>query len=282
MNTGSDYARVEGAIRFLEAQVRERPALSAVAAHAGLSAFHFQRLFRRFAGVSPKSFLQALTLARAKALLADSRSLLDASLELGLSGTGRLHDLFLGLEAMTPGTWKRGGEGLEIAWAVHDTPFGAALFAATPRGLCALAFVAEDAPPLAELEARWPGARFREDPAATAPFAREVAARMGGAPGRPLALVLQGTPFQRKVWEALLAVPEGRLVSYGDLARMAGTPGASRAVGTALGANPIGYLIPCHRVIRASGALGDYRWGAARKRALLGLETLRHAPAPRP
>ena len=271
--SGSDYGRVEQAIRYLEAHAQEQPTLSELAHQVGLSEFHFQRLFHRWAGVTPKAFLQCLTLNRAKALLAASGSLMDTSLELGLSGTGRLHDLFLGLEAMTPGEFKRAGEGLTIAWGVHATPFGEALFALTPRGLCGLSFLeASRAQTVAGLQARWPEARLVEDSRQTEPFAAEVVSRMQGAPSRPLALVLKGSPFQIKVWEGLLAIPEGGVASYQGLARAIGAPNASRAVGTARSLNPIGYLIPCHRVIKATGAVGEYRWGALRKQALLGVE----------
>ena len=273
----SDYSRVAQAIQYLESHAAEQPSLATLAGHIGLSEFHFQRLFKRWAGVSPKDFLGCLTLQRAKGLLGDSRTLLDASLELGLSGPSRLHDLFLKIEAMTPGEFKQGGLGLAIRWGAHGTPFGEALFAATDRGLCGLSFLGE-APLEAELQrlrARWPRAELREDPARTAPLAAEAAARMQGGPRRPLALVLAGTPFQVKRWEALLASPEGAAATYQDLARRIGAPGASRAVGTALGQNPIGYLIPCHRVIRASGAIGEYHWGRVRKQALLGVEGAR-------
>jgi AraC family transcriptional regulator, regulatory protein of adaptative response / methylated-DNA-[protein]-cysteine methyltransferase len=275
--SGSDYSRVEQAIRYLEAHVQEQPGLAEVADQVGLSEFHFQRLFHRWAGVTPKAFLQCLTLARAKALLADSRSLMETSLELGLSGTGRLHDLFLGLEAMTPGEFKRAGEGLTLSWGIHATPFGEALFALAPRGLCGLSFLdgARRAKALAGFQDRWPGARLVEDSRQTEACADEVVARMQGAPSRPLALVLKGSPFQIKVWEGLLAIPEGGVASYQGLAERIGAPKASRAVGTALSLNPIGYLIPCHRVIRASGAVGEYRWGTVRKQALLGVEGAR-------
>lgn len=274
----SDYNRVEQVIRYLETHATEQPGLSELARHAGLSAFHFQRLFRRWAGVTPKDFLQCLTLERAKALLADSCSLLEASAEVGLSGPSRLHDLFLRLEAMTPGEYKRAGQGLTLRWGVHGTPFGEALFAATDRGLCGLGFLEEGSrgAALAELQARWPASTLKEDAQATESIAAEVVSRMLGRPGKPLALLLKGSPFQVKVWRALLAVPEGRIASYQAIAGLAGSPDASRAVGTALAMNPIGYLIPCHRVIRATGALGDYHWGGLRKRALLGVEGARN------
>jgi AraC family transcriptional regulator of adaptative response/methylated-DNA-[protein]-cysteine methyltransferase len=275
----SDYDRIEQAIHFLAARVDQQPSLSEVAGHLGLSEHHFQRMFKRWAGVTPKDFLQHLTLLQAKRLLSGRVSMLETSLEVGLSGTGRLHDLFLSHEAMTPGEFKRGAAGIAIAWGFHPTPFGTALFAVTERGLCGLSFVpgGEEGEAIATLKARWPGASFREDPARSAPVAAEVTARMQGEARGPLSLLLNGTPFQVKVWEALLAIPEGDVMTYGDLAVAAGAPGASRAVGTALASNPIGYLIPCHRVIRATGAIGEYRWGSARKQAMLALEASRHA-----
>jgi len=275
--SGSDYTRVERAIRYLEAHAQEQPSLPELARQAGLSEYHFQRLFRRWAGVSPKDFLQCLTLSRAKVLLAASASLMDTSLELGLSGPGRLHDLFLGLEAMTPGEFKRGGEGLTLQWGVHATPFGEALFALAPRGICGLSFLegASRAEAVADFQERWPAARLVEDSRRTEHLADEVVARMRGAVPRPLSLVVRGSPFQVKVWQGLLAIPEGRVASYQGLARAIGEPHASRAVGTALSQNPIGYLIPCHRVIRATGAVGEYCWGALRKQALLGVEGAR-------
>jgi AraC family transcriptional regulator of adaptative response/methylated-DNA-[protein]-cysteine methyltransferase len=275
--SGSDYGRVEQAIHYLEAHAHEQPSLSELARQVGLSEFHFQRLFRRWAGVTPKDFLQCLTLNRAKALLAASSSLMDTSLELGLSGTGRLHDLFLSLEAMTPGEFKRAGQGLTIQWGIHATPFGEALFAVTPRGLCGLSFLEaeERTTAVAHFQARWPEARLIEDSRQTEPFAIEVVSRMRGTISRPLALVLKGSPFQTQVWQGLLTIPEGGVTSYQGLGRVIGAPNASRAVGTALAMNPIGYLIPCHRVIRASGAVGEYHWGTVRKQALLGVERAR-------
>lgn len=272
----SDYSRVEAAIRYLEDHARDQPSLGELARHVGLSEFHFQRLFRRWAGVTPKDFLQCLTLSHAKALLAESASLLETSQEVGLSGPGRLHDLFLNLESMTPGDYKRGGLGLAIHWGVHPTPFGEALFAATERGLCGLGFL-EEGPgtALAELRERWPEATLVQEPARTAQIAQSVASRMRGEPATPLALLLAGSPFQVQVWKAMLAIPDGRVASYHGLARLAGTPGASRAVGTAAAHNPIGYLIPCHRVIRSTGVLGGYHWGGLRKQALLAVEGAR-------
>ena len=276
----SDFSRVAQAIRFLCARTREQPSLAQVAAQAGVSEFHFQRIFQKWAGVSPKRFLQYLTLREAKGLLLESRSVLDASLELGLSSPSRLHDLFLRVERITPGQFKQRAQGLTLDWAVVQTPFGPALTAALEGHLCALSFLAgaDPAEALADLGARWPLARLRPNPEALQPIADALERRFRGEP-RPLALALKGTPFQLRVWEALLRIPEGRVLAYGDLARSLGAPGASRAVGTAVGQNPVGYLIPCHRVIQASGALGDYHWGAERKRAILALEWARHQPA---
>jgi AraC family transcriptional regulator, regulatory protein of adaptative response / methylated-DNA-[protein]-cysteine methyltransferase len=276
---GSDYRRVEQAIHYLEAHSREQPSLVEVAEHVGLSVFHFQRLFRRWAGVTPKDFLQCLTLNRARGLLSEPLSLLEASLQLGLSGTSRLHDLFLSLEAMTPGEFKRAGQGLTIHWGIHPTPFGDALFAVTQRGLCGLTFLAEETSEeaVAWLQHRWPGASLVNAPLRTSGTAKAIALRMRGAAAGPLSVLLKGSPFQIKVWQALLAVPEGRVISYQGLAHMVGAPGGSRAVGTALAMNPIAFLIPCHRVIRSTGAAGEYRWGGARKLALLGVEGARAA-----
>jgi len=275
----SDFSRVAQAIRYLCAQAREQPSLKDVADQAGVSEFHFQRIFQKWAGISPKRFLQFLTLREAKELLLESRSVLEASLELGLSSPSRLHDLFVSIERMTPGQYRERASGLTLLWAVAETPFGPALLAALDGRLCALSFLAEADPALAlaELRERWPGARFRQDGPALQPFVAALEARLRGEPG-PLALALKGTPFQLKVWEALLRIPEGRVLAYGDLARQLGAAGASRAIGTAIGQNPVGYLIPCHRVIQASGALGGYHWGAERKRAILALERARHGP----
>jgi AraC family transcriptional regulator of adaptative response/methylated-DNA-[protein]-cysteine methyltransferase len=273
----SDFSRVAQAIRYLCEEAREQPSLAQVAAQAGVSEFHFQRIFQKWAGVSPKRFLQYLTLREAKELLLESRSVLEASLEVGLSSPSRLHDLFVTVEQMTPGQFKGRGEGLTLLWDTAPTPFGPALLAAVEGKLCALSFLeGEDpGPALAELESRWSRACLRRDPAAVRPFALVLESRLRGESGPPLALALKGTPFQLKVWEALLRIPEGRVLAYGDLARRVGEPGASRAIGTAVGQNPVAYLIPCHRVIQASGALGDYHWGAGRKRAILALERAR-------
>jgi AraC family transcriptional regulator of adaptative response/methylated-DNA-[protein]-cysteine methyltransferase len=277
----SDFSRVAEAIHYLAERLEQQPSLAEVAGQVGLSEFHFQRVFQKWAGVSPKRFLQFLTLQEAKGLLRESRSVLEASLALGLSSPSRLHDLFLTLEHMTPGQYKAQAEGLTLRWTVAGTAFGPALLAALEDKLCGLAFLDREdpGPALAELQGRWPGARFQADPAGLRGLGAALAGRIAGGERAPLALVLKGTPFQLQVWEALLRIPEGRVLAYGDLARQMGQPGAGRAVGTAVGQNPLGYLIPCHRVIQATGALGDYHWGAARKRVMLALERARHEEA---
>lgn len=266
---GRDYHRIERAIAWIEAHWGDRPDLDAMAAAAAMSPFHFQRTFTRWAGVSPKRFLGFLTVGHARRMLEDSASVLDTALDCGLSGPGRLHDLFVSFEAATPGDVKARGAGMEIGWGVHPSPFGAVLALATMRGLCGLAFLdhgGDPAPWLAGYRRRWPAARFAHDPAVTAPLA---AAAFGG---RPPPLVVSGTNFQIQVWQALLRVPAGGLVSYETLARAVGRAGCPRAIGNANAANPLAFLIPCHRVIRKSGAFNDYRWGTPRKLALLGHE----------
>jgi len=277
-DAGRHYRQMGRAIHFLSEHYLEQPTLDDAASVAGLSPFHFQRLFTRYVGISPKSFVGHLTLAHAKAELATGASVLDAALEAGLSGPSRLHDLSLKIEAMTPGEYARGGAGLTIDYGFHPCPFGMALFMASPSGLCGLAFSGEDdqAVALADMKARWPKAVFRETPERTAQFARRT---FGDEADRqaPLTLHLLGTPWQIKVWEALLAIPEGRLTTYQTIARAVKNEKASRAVGTAVGRNPISWLIPCHRVLGSDGALHGYHWGMVRKRAMLAVEAARHA-----
>lgn len=270
----TDYWRVERAIRFLEDHSDSQPPLARVAEHVGLSPYHFQRLFRRWAGLSPKRFLQVLTANRAKARLRDCASVLDATYAVGLSSPGRLHDLFVTVEAMTPGEFKKGGHGVEIRCGFHPTPFGECLAGVTERGLCSLAFVdsAERTEALAEIEARWPRARISMEPRATADLIPRIFQPDGLRRGPPLRVLLKGTNFRIKVWEALLRIPEGIAVTYGDLAGWLGYPGGARAVGRAVAQNPVAVLIPCHRVLRSTGAFAGYRWGTARKKALLALE----------
>ncbi|MGE4220119.1 MAG: bifunctional transcriptional activator/DNA repair enzyme AdaA [Alphaproteobacteria bacterium] len=270
MEATPDYARIGHAIDWLSAHYLDQPQLADVAAAAGLSEAHLQRLFSRYVGVSPKKFVQYLTLDFAKERLGASESVLDAALDAGLSGPGRLHDLFVGIEAMSPGEWKARGEGLIIRYGWHPSPFGDCLLMATERGLCGLAFALDTgrAATLADLSAGWERAQLVEDATATLRYAERA---FGGSGGR-LDLVLRGTPFQLKVWEALLRIPPGALVTYEGLAARIGKPGAARAVAGAVGANPVSWLIPCHRVIRGSGIITGYRWGPARKRALLAWE----------
>jgi len=265
------YQRVARAIRYLRAHARQQPPLGEVAAEVGLSEYHFQRLFSRWVGVSPKRFLQYLTKERARKALRESHSLLDAAYEAGLSGPGRLHDLMISCEAMTPGQIKSQGAGLEVGYGWSESPFGMALIGWTPQGVCHLGFHDEPDPRFEdELTREWPEASLRRDEAQ----AGRLAARI--FPARPQAgalhLVLRGTNFQIKVWEALLQVGSGELISYSRLAALAGAPGASRAVGSALAVNRIGYLIPCHRVIRETGEPGQYRWGSERKLVIQGWE----------
>ncbi len=266
-----DADRVRHAIEYLEEHAQRQPSLDEVAQAVGLSSYHFQRMFKRWAGVSPKRFLQFLTVARAQAALREGKSALEASYDSGLSGPGRLHDLFVAVEAVTPGEYKDEGAGVEIRYGFHSTPFGDCLLAVTDRGICGLAFASggERQAVLDELRRRWGAALLRRDQAATAETASRVFERSRGA---PITLALKGTNFQIKVWEALLRIAPGTVVSYGDIARAIGHADSYRAVGTAVGRNPIAYLIPCHRVIQSSGAFGNYRWGAARKRAMLGWE----------
>jgi AraC family transcriptional regulator of adaptative response/methylated-DNA-[protein]-cysteine methyltransferase len=272
----SDYQLIAAAIGYLEANHRAQPSLEELAAHLAVSPYHLQRLFKRWAGISPKRFVQYLTVEHAKQLLAASHTMLDAAYETGLSGPGRLHDLFVKVEAMTPGEFKQRGRGLTIYYGFHASPFGQCLLATTERGICALNFVGADGPAgeLEGLHARWPAADLVEKAAVTAPLVASIFAPTQ-QPGQPLRLLLGGTNFQIKVWEALLRIPPGSVCTYEDVAQAIGRPSASRAVGGAVGANAIAYLIPCHRVIRKSGAIRDYRWGSTRKKALLGWEAAR-------
>ena len=273
-----DYARIEAAILHLEEHFRDQPGLGEMAEVAGLSPHHFQRLFRRWAGVSPKRFGQFLTLDYAKAQLEASASILDAAFDAGLSGPSRLHDLFITYEAMSPGAFKQGGDGVTIAYGVHPSPFGPCFVGQTDRGICALGFADDrrsDAQAVRfEFERRWPAARFHADQDATAPVAARIFDEQP-ATDEALRLSLCGTNFQLKVWEALLRIPPGQITSYDALARALGLPRSARAVGGAVAANPISYLIPCHRVIRRSGRISNYEWGRARKRVMLGWEAAR-------
>ena len=268
-----DYRVVEQAIQFLEGRFQEQPGLEEIAASVHLSKYHFQRLFKRWAGITPTQFLRYLTVEYAKKRLRQAESVLDATLDAGLSSAGRLHDLFVTLEAVTPGEYRSLGAGLRIAYGFHDTPFGRCLAAATARGLCALNFVQDGVgrEALAVLESRWPRALLVEEPETTAPLVEQIFSTAGKAE-RPFHLLLKGTNFQVKVWQALLAIPPGAMVSYQNIAAYIGMSKASRAVGRAVAENPVSYLIPCHRVITSAGVAHRYRWGTARKKAMLGWE----------
>lgn len=266
------YDLIAEAIRLLEEDPAARPSLDELAARMGFSPTHFQRLFSEWVGVSPKRYLQYLTLDHAKRLLAERFTVLDATMETGLSSPGRLHDLFVRWEAMSPGEYAAGGAGLAIRWGWFDGPFGEALAMGTERGLCGMAFAAETGrgAAMADLRARWPKAAYEEDAQALRPWVDAAFGRGGEA-----RLALIGTPFNIKVWEALLTVPTGHVTTYSEIAKMIGRPKAARAVGTAVGRNPVSWLIPCHRALRKSGELGGYHWGLPVKRAMLAYEAAR-------
>jgi AraC family transcriptional regulator, regulatory protein of adaptative response / methylated-DNA-[protein]-cysteine methyltransferase len=270
----TDYERVRRIIAFISERWREQPSLEAIADHVGLSTTHVHHLFRRWAGLSPKAFLQAITLDNAKALLADSASVLDATYELGLSGPARLHDLFVTHEAMTPGDYKAGGASLTMRYGFHPSPFGEAVLVATERGLAGLGFVddGDRAAALADMTRRWPKAHYVEDGAATAPLAQRIFNPTQWQAEQPLRVVLIGTDFEVRVWQTLLRIPRDRATTYSDIARHIGKPSACRAVGAAVGKNPVSFVVPCHRVLGRSGALTGYHWGLTRKQAILGWE----------
>ncbi len=284
----NDYAHVRRAIEFISAHWKSQPSIAAIAAHAGLSESHLAHVFRRWAGLSPKAFLQALTLDHARALLRDSASVLDAAYEVGLSGPGRLHDLFVTHEAMSPGEYKAGGAGLTLGYGFHPSPFGEALVVASPRGLAGLGWV-DDKPAagkaadsgksaggregaLADMARRWPRATFARDDAATAPYVARAFDPARWRAQTPLRVVLIGTDFEVRVWETLLHIPVGRAATYGAVASRLGKPNAARAVGAAVGRNPISFVVPCHRVLGSTGALTGYHWGITRKQAIIGWE----------
>jgi AraC family transcriptional regulator, regulatory protein of adaptative response / methylated-DNA-[protein]-cysteine methyltransferase len=269
-----DYARVEQALAFLHQNYQRQPTLEEIAASISLSEYHFQRLFSRWVGISPKRFLQFLTKEHAKELLVRSSDLLSVAYESGLSGPGRLHDLFVNCEAVTPGEYKAQGAGIKISYGFHHTPFGECLIGVTERGICAMSFLYSDSrdQALKRLEQNWRGAALSEEPALTQALVKQIFVSPNQPPGAPLSLYLKGTNFQIKVWEALLRIPPGAAVSYETVAMGIGSPQSLRAVGNAVGRNPIQYLIPCHRVIRKMGEFGNYQGGTPRKMALLGWE----------
>ncbi len=275
----ADYDVVRRAIAFISEHWRDQPETEAIAAAAGVTATELHHLFRRWAGLTPKAFLQAITLDHARRLLRDSASVLDASFEVGLSGPGRLHDLFVTHEAMSPGEWKSGGDGLTISYGFHPSPFGTALVMATERGLAGLAFAdpGEEAAALADMRSRWPKASYVDDKARTAVLARRIFDPKLWRADRPLRVVLIGTDFEVRVWEALLRIPMGRATTYSDIAVKLGATKAARAVGAAVGKNPVSFVVPCHRVLGKSGDITGYHWGLTRKRAMLGWEAGRVA-----
>jgi AraC family transcriptional regulator of adaptative response/methylated-DNA-[protein]-cysteine methyltransferase len=277
----SDYDRIATAISFIAEQADTQPNLEAVAKRVHMSPYHFQRLFSRWVGVTPKKFLQVLTLERAKKLLRESHPLLEVSETVGLSSSSRLYDHFVRLEAVTPGEFKNGGAGLTIQYAEHRTPFGPVFIAVTPRGICKLSFLADDGPlpHLDDLQKKWPGAEISVGRGETQ---KAIDAMFGATTNgdRTLSLHVTGTNFQVSVWRALLQIQPASVASYAQVAAAIGQPAAVRAVGRAVGANPVAYLIPCHRVIRQSGELGGYHWGVTRKLAIHAWETARH-PASR-
>ncbi len=275
-NTPYHYALIKRAIQYIDTHATAQPSLKEVAAATGLSEAHFQRTFSQWAGVSPKKYLQYLTLSQARNMLATRHTLLDTAHATGLSGPSRLHDLFITWEAMTPGEYALRGEGLAISYGWFDSPFGDMLALATTRGLCAIAFATETGRGAAEqdLFSRWPKASFRQDKAAMRTWVEAALTTKGEA-----RLLLSGSPLQLKVWEALLRIPSGYVTTYSDIAQTIGSPKAVRAVGTAVGRNPVSWLIPCHRALRKSGALGGYHWGLPVKRALLARESARFEAA---
>ncbi len=270
----ADYDIVRRAIAHIRGNWRTQPEIDVIAKAAGVNATELHHLFRRWCGLTPKAFLQALTLNSARELLRSSASVLDTAYEVGLSGPGRLHDLFVTHEAMSPGEWKAGGEGLTITYGFHPCPFGMALVMTTPRGLAglALADAGKERAALKDMKSRWPKAHYVEDFAATASTGRRIFDTSLWRQDQPLRVVLIGTDFEVRVWEKLLTIPMGKLTTYSDLAAKSGSPKAARAVGAAVGKNPICFVVPCHRVIGKSGDITGYHWGLTRKRAMLGWE----------
>lgn len=274
-----DYDVVRRAIAHIRGNWRQQPDIDTIAEAAKVTPTELHHLFRRWAGLTPKAFLQALTLDHARKLLRDSASVLDATYEVGLSGPGRLHDLFVTHEAMSPGEWKAGGEGLTLRYGFHPCPFGSALVMMAPRGLAGLALAdpGTEQSALADMKSRWPKAAYVEDRDATAPVAARIFDPKLWRPDQPLRVVMIGTDFEVRVWETLLKIPMGRFTTYSDIARTIDKPKAARAVGAAVGKNPVCFVVPCHRVIGKSGELTGYHWGLTRKRAMLGWEAGRVA-----
>lgn len=279
LQQADDYKKIETAIYFIENNFKSQPDLDEIAASVHLSKYHFTRLFKRWAGIGPVQFLQFVTLDHTKKKLATSKSLLDTSLESGLSGPGRLHDLFVTFDAMTPGDFKKQGAGLHIDYGFCVSPFGECLMAITKRGVCHLGFVQKSGKSAArqQLFETWPGAVFRETPQSIEPFINQIFNLHKTEKSRPFNLLIKGTNFQINVWKALLRIPSGNVVSYQDIAEYIGRPKAFRAVASAIAINPVAYLIPCHRVISKSGKIHQYRWGSTRKKAIVGWEAAKRA-----
>jgi AraC family transcriptional regulator of adaptative response/methylated-DNA-[protein]-cysteine methyltransferase len=278
-HNAQDFHRIETAIRFIEGHFKSQPSLDRIAQSVNLSKFHFDRLFKRWAGISPMQFMQFLTLDYTKQRLAESENLLDTALDAGLSGPSRLHDLFVTFEAMTPGEYKKQGAGLTISYGFYPTPFGECLLASTARGICYLGFVSspERAEAVGHLMRTWPGAEFNEDTDQVGVMVETIFSPKRQDSQRPFNLLIKGTNFQVQVWKALLTIPSGNVVSYQDIATYIGRPRAFRAVANAIAINPVAYLIPCHRVIAKSGNIHRYRWGSVRKKALIGWEAAKRA-----
>ena len=272
----SDYQRIAQAIDFINANAKQQPSLEEIAGHLHLSPFHFQRLFSQWAGVTPKKYLQILTVDRAKQLLAQSKSLLDVSDSVGLSSSSRLHDHFVQLEAASPGEFKAGGADMEIQYSVADSPFGDVFIAVTPRGICKLSFLSNNIDQhIADLHGQWPNARLIKQISETTKIVEALFAGEQNI-NEPLSLYVRGTNFQVNVWRALLQIEPGCINSYGQVATAVGRPKASRAVGTAIGSNPVGFFIPCHRVLQQNGKIGGYLWGETRKHAIHAWESARY------
>ncbi|UCH85523.1 MAG: methylated-DNA--[protein]-cysteine S-methyltransferase [Candidatus Latescibacterota bacterium] len=273
----TDFERIDAALDYIETHAINQPRLEDVARHVHLSPYHFQRLFKRWVGISPKRFLQYLTVNHAKQILAESRTVLDATYDSGLSSPGRLHDLFVNMDAVTPGEYSARGKDVTIRYGRHKSPFGTCLLAVTRRGICGLSFHddASCADGLEYLQHHWPKSKILRDQATTKSVFEQVFKDPGDPKRHRLTLHVKGTNFQIKVWEALLRVAPGQLCAYGDIARYIGRPNAVRAVGSAVGSNPVAWLIPCHRVITSMGTFGNYRWGPARKKAIIGWEMAR-------
>jgi len=277
-----DFGRIEKAIQFIEANFKARPGLEQIARSVHLSKYHFDRLFKRWAGISPVRFMQYLTLEYTKQKLINARSVLDTALDAGLSGPSRLHDLYVTFDAMTPGEFKKKGAGLKIEYGFQPTPFGKSLLALTRRGICYLGFVNEDHPEdtFNQLLETYPGADFSENSQYVSGVVKHIFRVASEKADVPFNLQIKGTNFQVQVWKALLNIPQGRFVSYQDIAAFIGRPKAVRAVANAVAVNPVSFLIPCHRVISKTGRIHRYRWGAARKKALIGWEAAQKAQRP--